>query len=359
MPVIRPGLAPAEEVIHGTVVRDPYRWLEDRGLAETQEWILEQQRRCGDYFSRCGNLTAIRNRVQEYLDMEVIDQPAKVGGRYFYRRRARGREQPCIFVRETIAGAERLLVDPSSQGPFVSVGIHRVSGDGSMLAYEVKHGGEDTGAICFMDVESGEKLPDEIASGYARGLAFTPNGSGFFYCHEATNLQEHRILFHLLHESVADQVIFRRARSRGSRLVLTADSVHLGVTWVHRNLTDSMADFWIARRDEPTDWQPVFSNKLLPITSILKHGRIFVINSEDKPNGEIVELNAAGDRINTIVPEQDAIIRQVVISGATAYISYLQDQRPSIQRWDLSGKAQGTIDIPADGNDRPGSTSEL
>jgi prolyl oligopeptidase len=37
---------PVEEVIHNTLVRDPYRWLEDRSLPETEEWILDQQRRC-------------------------------------------------------------------------------------------------------------------------------------------------------------------------------------------------------------------------------------------------------------------------------------------------------------------------
>jgi prolyl oligopeptidase len=40
---LRPG--PVEEVIHGVVVRDPYRWLENRALPETQEWITEQQKR--------------------------------------------------------------------------------------------------------------------------------------------------------------------------------------------------------------------------------------------------------------------------------------------------------------------------
>jgi prolyl oligopeptidase len=350
MQLSRISLAPTEDVIHGVVVHDPYRWLEDRSLAETQEWILEQQKHCDDYFARCGSLTAIRNHVREYLDTEVVDQPAKVGGRYFYRRRARGKEQASIYVRKIATGTERLLVDPSSRGPFASVGIHYISEDGALLAYEAKQGGEDRKAIYFVDVESGEELHDKIAPGHARGLVFTQDGRGSFYCHEVlTDIHEHRILFHLFHESVADQVIFRRARSRESRLVLTADGVHLGATWVHRDLTTSVADFWIARRDAPTHWQQVFSNRRLPINSILGYGRIFVLSSEDAPNGELIELNTAGHKINTIVPEQEGMIRQVVIAGVTVYISYLHNQIPSIQRWDLSGKAQGTIDIPLDG----------
>ena len=133
--------APAEEMIHGILVRDPYRWLEDRGLPETEEWIRVQQRRCDEYFAECEELPAIRERVREYLDVEVVDQPAKIGDRYYYRRRNQGQEQGCIYVRDAFTGIERLLVDPSAEGPFVSVGIHRISSDGSLLAYECGHGG--------------------------------------------------------------------------------------------------------------------------------------------------------------------------------------------------------------------------
>src|SRR6185503_20454924 len=100
--------APIEEVIHGVLVHDPYRWLEDRSLPETEEWIREQQRRFDEYFAECEDLPAIRERIREYLDIEITDQPAKVGGRYFYRRRARGREQSCIYARDVKTRLERL-----------------------------------------------------------------------------------------------------------------------------------------------------------------------------------------------------------------------------------------------------------
>src|SRR5260370_5147618 len=176
--------APVEEIIHDVVVSDPYRWLEDRHLPETEEWIADQQRRCEEYFADCGNLDALRSRVREYLDVEVLDQPAKVAGRYFYRRRNRGQEQASIYERNISTGHERLLVDPSALGPFASVGIHRISEDGSLLAYELKDGVEDKKAIRIVDVESGRILPDRIENGYARGVVFTSDYRGFYYCHE-------------------------------------------------------------------------------------------------------------------------------------------------------------------------------
>src|ERR1700726_1941849 len=91
---------PVEEILHGTTVRDSYRWLEDRDLLETEEWIRGQQRLCDEYFTASPQLSAIEARVREYLDIEVIDQPACIRDRYFYRRRAIGEEQGSICMRE-------------------------------------------------------------------------------------------------------------------------------------------------------------------------------------------------------------------------------------------------------------------
>lgn len=50
---------PVEDIVHGITIRDPYRWLEDRTLPETEKWILAQQRRCDRYFASCPDLSAI------------------------------------------------------------------------------------------------------------------------------------------------------------------------------------------------------------------------------------------------------------------------------------------------------------
>jgi prolyl oligopeptidase len=343
-------LKPVEEILHGVVVRDPYRWLEDRTLPETQDWIEEQQRRCDSYFASCGDLASIGKRVQDYLDTGVVDQPARVGDRYFYRCRDRGQEQACIYVRDITTGAERLLVDPSNGGPFASVGIYRISEDGSLLAYEAKQGGEDRRAIRFVDVESGRTLADRIETGYARGLAFTPDHRGFLYCHELSgDVQEHRIQLHRFHESVADHVVFRGARTPGSRLVLTADSVHLGAILVHRHGPELIEDLWIARRNEPTDWRQVFAGRMLPFSPILRYGRIFALSYADAPKGRLVELSEDGREIRVIIPERNTMIRRLVVASSRIYTSHLDNLVPSVRKWSLSGEDLGEIDLPPDG----------
>ncbi|WP_260706563.1 prolyl oligopeptidase family serine peptidase [Edaphobacter flagellatus] len=350
-----------EEIIHGVNVSDPYRWLEDRSLPETEEWIREQQRRCDVYFAECNDMNVLREEVMSYLDAEVVDQPVRTGDRYFYRRRNSGMEQACIYVRDAITGVETLLVDPSRDGPFVSVDIHSIASDGSLLAYKRKYGGEDKNSIHIVDVETGVERPGHLSKGLVRGFAFTQDKSGFFYCQEASATRDdHFISLRRLDESVADQVVFRAARSNGSRLVLTADEVHLGAIWMREVNGELIEDFWIARQEDPVHWHQIFSNKPLPFSPILRNGRVFAISEEGAANRRLIELDPDGKTLRTIVPEQKGTMRGVVFGRDTVYALFLNEMQFELKCWSLEGtvlpdivlRRNGTVHlIPTHGND--------
>jgi prolyl oligopeptidase len=353
MPVSGSRSIAAGEMIHGTHVRDPYRWLEDRSLPETEEWIEAQQRRYDTYFADCPALPAIREQVRKYLDIDVFDQPAKIRDRYFYRRRLRGQEQGSIYVRDAITGVEHLLVDPSDDGPFVSVGIHRISPDGSLLAYERRCGGEDKKSIHVVDVKTGTPQLDAIDNGYARGFVFLAGSRGFCYCQEPTeDATEHTICLHLFGEASANQVVFRTARSRGSRLILTCDTVHLGALRVHEAEGQLRQDFWMARQDHPANWRQVFANKTLALSPILSGGRLFAISHQDARNGKFVELGCEGEEMRTIIPEQGTVIRQLLISGGCIFIMAPRGLHSGVRFWNLDGEHSQEIELPGPGTPR-------
>jgi prolyl oligopeptidase len=347
---LRDSIYPAvEEIIHGVAVSDPYRWLEDRSLPDTEKWIVDQRRRCEEYFAECGNPDVLRDRVREYLDVQVVDQPARVGGRYFYRRRNQGEEQASLYMRDSATGTERLLVDPSALGPFVSVGVHRISDKASLLAYELKYGGGDKRSIHVLNVESGRPLSACIATGYASGFSFTSDRLGFYYCHEVSEPSpDHTVCLHLVEGTASDQVCFRTMRSRGSRLIFTADGTHLGAIHIHRAGEDDVLDLWIAEQGEPKKWRHVLENRSLPFTPILKLGRIFALTYDDAPNGRFIEIDITGAEMRTIIPEGDGVIRQLVVAGDRIFVNRMDRMCPLMQRWSLSGEYLGCLDIPND-----------
>jgi prolyl oligopeptidase len=188
------------DTIHSVPVIDDYRWLEDRRTPRTENWIQGQQERVDEYFSKLPSIELLQRYVTPRVDIEKTDRVAKVGGRYFMRRRRVGEQQASIFVKDSIDSPERLLVDPSQLGHFAAVDIYRISRDGTLLAYELKTGGEHTKAIHIVDVESGIILADHLDRGEARGFAFSDRNEGFYFCHDVSegsisDLLDHRIYF--------------------------------------------------------------------------------------------------------------------------------------------------------------------
>jgi prolyl oligopeptidase len=88
------------EVLHGVPVSDPYRWLEDQESPRTREWLSAQTRYARSYLDSIPDRGYIRERIRQMLDIETYDSLQKVGGRYFFRKRVVGQEQPCICFRQ-------------------------------------------------------------------------------------------------------------------------------------------------------------------------------------------------------------------------------------------------------------------
>jgi prolyl oligopeptidase len=343
MPVSAFSQEPGEEVIHGVKVSDPYRRLEDRGSPETEDWILEQRRRHNAYVAGLSGLERLRAHVTRYLNVETVDQLAKIGNLYFYRRRQVDQEQACICVREIANGRECVLVDPCSQGPFTSVGIHRISDDGCLLAYEVKNGGGDAKAIRIVDVNSGSTLPDGIQNGYARGFVFATHNTGYYYSHDPIgNISDHAIRFHRLGDKPdLDPIVFRIARTRQSKLVLIGDDCNLGAVFVHNLGTDIFCDLYVASLDSSLDWTLVLKDRQPSYRPFLKYGHIFAVagpmTGQDSRRRRIVEIADNGTESGAVVPDSGHDIQQFSLFPECICVSYTHDEGASIRRYTPAG----------------------
>ncbi len=177
---------PVTEVLHGIEITDPYRWLEDQNSPRTRKWLEEQAAYTRAYFAAIPDRERIRTRVRDLLALkEVISEPWNVGDRYFFLKRQEDREQPVIVMRDGLFGPETVLVDPAQRGSgnSIAVSIATISADGHFLAYSVRQGGTDHSSLEILDIERGTVLPDRLPEGFCTGIAFAPDGTGFYYSH--------------------------------------------------------------------------------------------------------------------------------------------------------------------------------
>jgi prolyl oligopeptidase len=344
--------SPFEEVVetlHGIPVHDPYRWLEDNTLPETDAWIDAQRTQLERYCSGAPLLDIFRERVREFLVCADLDQPCAVNGTFFYRWRDAESEQHSICARGPEETEGRMLVDPSRDGPFTAVRICRISSDASLLAYEQRIGGEHTRSIRIVNVKDGRILGDFLPTGYARGFVFATGNQGFYYCHQTTpppdgDSCEHLVRYHAFGASLdADPILFRIAKSPDSKLVLIGDDHHLGCLHYRRSDGTYTADLYIATQFEASNWKRICTNKSVPFSAMLRNGEIFIQTWESMPNGELVCLSTDGVRLRTVIPDTGDEIRQLVVIGDRFYAGYVIDGEALIHIWNLTGEHLGQI----------------
>jgi prolyl oligopeptidase len=245
MPLAPITACPVTDLLHGVQVVDRYRWLEERNCIETAQWIREQNLRHDAYFAQIEGLDLLRDRVRGYLNREIIDQPARLGSRIFYRRRKPDQEQGTICIRE--GAEERTLFDPSCLGIYASAAIQTVSDDGKLLAIALKRDGSERKEVFILSVDTGDVFEDRLPLGYGRGFAFAPDSRGFYYCHEIANsTADHTIRRHYLgSQSDRDEVVFRAPRTAESALFVIGEGSRIGA--VHLREHDGMqwTDFFL------------------------------------------------------------------------------------------------------------------
>jgi prolyl oligopeptidase len=350
---------PVTEMLHGVPVTDPYRWLEDQTSPRTRKWIGEQTTYARGYLDAIPGRERVRNRVKELLAVEVVSEPWKVGNRYFFLKRVAHQERPVIMMREGEAGEDIPLADPAERDAegTLTVGILNISNDGRHLAYSVRCGGEDTCAVEFFDVNREVTLPDRLPRGLWRGLAFSPDGSGFYYSHEplgSLNLHSPSVSWHTFGtDPNQDSEIFSLDQNPKHSIVLLGSGDGLCLCYLVISLEDSRTiDLWIHAIANGTPPQRILERVEGLFSPMFAGGKLIALTDWKSPNGRIVSIDqdhSQRDEWHDIVPETEARIQGFAIAGRLIFVSLIENALARIETFDFSGRPCGTLPSPPRG----------
>jgi len=345
---------PVTEILHGVTVTDPYRWLEEQESPTTRDWLTEQHGYARSYIDLIPGRIEVRERVRELLDVETCDSFQQSGDLYFFRKRLRGQEQPCICFRDGIDGEDQMLIDPTERGTgqYTAVKPLRVSPDGRLLLYEVKEGGERTGTFEIFDIAKREILPEILARGYLRGFIFSPDSTEFFYSHEPLCSQRpsyRAVCRHIMGTPLReDREVFVAAKDSTLRLCLISDARRMGIL-VYAFSDPSMTDFYLGDLNSNYHPTPIVKRAEFKFAPLLcEDGRILAITDREAPNLKIVELRSrAGQEAEFIdlVPESEWPIQGWVVAGEKLFVSYFRNLKSEVAIFDAAGQVTDRISV--------------
>jgi prolyl oligopeptidase len=202
---------------HGTLVADPYRWLEDPDDPDTQSWTAQQNERTRAFLDAIPARERFRQRLTELWNFPRFSAPRREGGRYFQQKNDGLQNQAVLYTRDSLDADLVELLDPNglSADGTVALTSYTPSKDGTLLAYALSASGSDWQEIRVRDVSTRQDLPDVIHWCKFTSIAWRHDGSGFFY----TRMPEpdsvpredqnnyHRVYFHTLGTSQSDDTL--------------------------------------------------------------------------------------------------------------------------------------------------------
>ncbi|WP_448503064.1 prolyl oligopeptidase family serine peptidase [Sphingomonas sp.] len=355
------------ETLFGESIADPYRWLENdvRNDAKVAAWVADQNKLTDAYLATLPGRDTFRQRLTALFDYERFGLPEKKGGRYFYSRNSGLQNQAVLYVRDSLNGEGRVLIDPNSwsKDGATALGEYQPSEDGRRLVYAVQDGGSDWRTVRVLDVDSGQVLPDKVEWVKFSNLAWAKDGSGFFYSRfpepkadqqfQALN-ENQAVYFHKLGtEQTADQLVYATPDTpkRGHFAQVTDDGRWLVVTTTEG--TDNRYEITLIDLNDAARSPRTLVKGLENEWSLVGNQgtRFFWSTNKGAPRSKIVTMDVAEavPVARDLIAEDEAVLQAANIVGGTIVASYLVDAKTEVRRHALDGKPLGTVELPGIG----------
>jgi len=170
------------DTLHGLVVPDPYRWLEDADSAETVAWSIAQDALLAAETTTLPGRGRLAGRVAELLGAGTVGTPAWRGDRQFFMRRTADQEH-AVLVTVDGGGTERVLIDPVALDPSGSTTLDawQPSKEGHLLAFQLSVGGTEESVLHVIDVATGDTVEGPIDRARYTPVAWLPGAKAYYY----------------------------------------------------------------------------------------------------------------------------------------------------------------------------------
>ncbi len=347
----------------GTLVEDPYRWLENDTSTETAEWVAAQNKLTFGYLEKIPFRNKIRDRLEQLWNYEKYSAPFKEG-KYTYFYKNDGLQNQYVLYREVPGGKAEVFLDPntfSADGTTSLAGINFTK-DGSLCAFQISEGGSDWRKVIILNTETKQQVEDTLFDVKFSGLSWRGN-EGFYYSSydkptDGSQLsgktQNHKLYFHKLGTpQSADELIFGGDKQQrryigggvtedGKFLVISAANATYGNELYLQDLTRKNAPIQTLVGDMNNEHDIIHS----------ENGKLYIVTNLNAPNRKLVVTDAAKARPENwkdLIPET-----QFPLTASTAggyfFASYLKDAVSMVKQYDLEGKEIREIELPGLGS---------
>ena len=352
------------DTLFGTVVADPYRWLENDTTKETADWVQAQNDITFGYLKNISFRDAIRKRLDEVQNYERLSAPHREGEYFYYSKNSGLQNHNVQFRKKGENGTEEVFLDPntfSADGTTALGGLF-FSKDGSLVAALIQEGGSDWRKAVVLKASDKSVVEDTLTNLKFTGISWKGN-EGFYYSSYdkpkgselSSKTQFHKLFYHKLGTPQStDQLVFggEKIPRRYVGASLTEDERFLIISAATSTTGNEL---YIQDLKDP-------KGKLITVVGDFDNENNVIDNDGSKliiqtnlnaPNGRIVVTDltkSSSENWKDIIPETENAIQGVSTAGKKLFVNYLKDASTFIKQYDYTGKFERDIELPEIGS---------
>jgi prolyl oligopeptidase len=355
----------------GTKVPDPYRWMEDLDSKEVASWVSAENKVTFDYLAALPMREHFKQRITQLWDYPKVGIPIHEGGRYFYSKNSGLERQAPVYIRTSLSGPAKVVIDPNVLSPDGSVSLAQwqPSHDGKLIAYGLSEGGADWRTIHVRDIESGKDMSDEVRWMRFSEISWTNDSKGFFYSRYPeppagkaleAGLAGQALYYHRVGTRQSEDRLIYLRKDLPTWFVdgeVTEDGRYLLV--LIRKGSDNNNRLYYADLREPMN--PAVDGQIRPVIEqddaefapIGNAGSIVYLRTDlSAPHRKVIAVDLAHPEQShwkTIVPEAKFSIETVKLIGDRFVAQYLADVQSRLSLFRIDGTAEGDLTLPGTG----------
>lgn len=352
-----------KDTYFGTVVEDPYRWLEDDNSPETAEWVKSQNKLTFDYLAKLPNRDQIKTRLTELSDYPKYGTPFKEAGKYFFFKNNGLQNQSVLYTTSDLAAEPKILLDPntlSADGTIALSGTE-ISTDGKFLVYMVAKSGSDWNEIFVKNIETGKMLPDHIEWVKFSGISWYSNG--FYYCaydkpekgSELSKANEfQKVYFHKLGSEQSDDQLIVSNPDNAKEMYgagLTDDKRFL---FIKRSIGTDGNALDIKEINKNGNKFITLMNQyefdFIPVDNI--GNDLYVRTNYKAPKYRLVKINLGKPEEKNwsdVIPEKSNVLESVSMVAGKLVATYMTDAHSKTEVYSYNGAFEREIQLPGIG----------
>jgi prolyl oligopeptidase len=351
---------------HGTVVADPYRWLEDPDSDETISWVKKENKLTAEYVNSYPGREKIEEWYTKIWNYPRYSLPYKHGDRYFFTKNDGLQNQSVVYMQKSIDGDAQVVIDPNklSEDGTVALSTEDYSEDGKLMAYGLSRAGSDWQEVHVRNVDTGNDYEEVIHWCKFTSIAWRHDNSGFYYNRfpadgevpEEDRNNYNKVYWHELGTPQSEDVLVYEDpanKEYGFGPTITDDGDYL-LLWVYHGTDENNGIYYRKTSDTNGEFTKLLDPHEARYTFVDNVGSVWYVNTTlDAPRGRIIaiDVNEPGrEQWKEIIPESEHVIDFVRMVDDKLVVCYMRDAHNELKIFDRKGNFIKDVELPTIGS---------